>query len=112
MQTSITPEELADMGDVTILDVRKKSAYDEDTVVIAGPAWRDPATIDDWAPGLAGDLNVYKDGDRPVVCYCVRGHEVSQGASEELRRLGIDARYLEGGIDGWKATRGRLAPKP
>ena len=33
-------------------------------------------------------------------------------ASEELRWLGIDARYLEGGIDGWKATRGRLAPKP
>ena len=55
---------------------------------------------------------MYKDGDRPVVCYCVRGHEVSQGACEELRRLGIDARYLEGGIDGWKATRGRLAPKP
>ena len=39
MQTSITSEELADMGDVTILDVRKKPAYDEDTVVIAGPAW-------------------------------------------------------------------------
>ena len=38
MQTSITSEELADMGDVTILDVRKKPAYDEDTVVIAGPA--------------------------------------------------------------------------
>ena len=38
MQTSITPEELADMGDVTILDVRKKPAYDEDTVVIAGAA--------------------------------------------------------------------------
>ncbi|MEE3050627.1 MAG: hypothetical protein VX535_03445 [Pseudomonadota bacterium] len=55
------------------------------------------------APGLTGNLNVYKDGDRPVVCYCVRGHEVSQGAGEELRRLGID---------GCKATRGRLAPKP
>ena len=100
------------MDDVTILDVRKKPAYDEDTVVIARTAWRDPATIDDWAPGLTGDLNVYKDGDRPVVCYCVRGHEVSQGAGEELRRLGIDARYLEGGIDGWKTTGGRLAPKP
>ena len=112
MQTSITPEELADMDDVTILDVRKKPAYDEDTVVIAGAAWRDPATIDDWAPGLAGDLNVYKDGARSVVCYYVPGPEVSPGASEELRRLGIDARYLEGGIDGWKATRDRLAPKP
>ena len=100
MQTSIASEELADMGDVTILDVRKKPAYDEDTVVIAGPAWRDPATIDDWAPGLAGDLKVDKDGDRPVVCCYVRDHEASQGTSEELRRLGIDARYLEGGING------------
>ena len=61
---------------------------------------------------MAGDLNVDKDGDQPVVCYYVRGNEVSQGASEELRRLGIAARYLEGGIAGWKATRGRLAPKP
>jgi rhodanese-related sulfurtransferase len=53
------------------------------------------------APGLTGNLNVYKDGDRPVVYYCVRGHEISQGAGEELRRLGIDTRrYLEGGIDG------------
>ena len=112
MQTSTTSEELADMGDVTILDVRKKPAYDEDTVVITGAAWRDPATIDDWVPGLAGDLNMDKDGDRPVVCYYVRDHEVSQEASEHLRRLGIDARYLEGGIDGWKATGGRLAPKP
>ena len=49
---------------------------------------------------MTGDLNVYKDGDRSVVCYYVRGYEVSQGASEELRRLGIDARYLEGNIDG------------
>jgi Fe-Mn family superoxide dismutase len=99
MQTSITLGELADMDDVTILDGRKKPAYDEDTVVITGATWRDPATIDDWAPGLAGDLNV--DGwDRPVGCYYVRGHEVSQGTNEELRRLGSDARYLEGGIDG------------
>ncbi len=108
MKTLITVKELADLSDVTILDVRKKPAYDDDTVVIAGATWRDPAMIDDWAPGLAGDLA----RDRPVVCYCVHGHEVSQGASEELRRLGFDARYLEGGIDDWKATGGRLAPKP
>ena len=112
MLTSITPEELADLSDVTILDVRKKPVYDEDAVVIAGATWRDPATIDEWAPGLAGDLDVDKDGDRPVVCYCVHGHEVSQGAAAALRDLGIDARYLEGGLDDWKATGGGLAPKP
>ena len=108
MQTSITTKELADLSGVTILDVRKKPAYDDDTVVIAGAARRDPAMIDEWAPGLASDVT----RDRPVVCYCVHGHEVSQGASEELRRLGIDARYLEDGIEDGKATGGRLAPKP
>ncbi|MCH7936219.1 MAG: sulfurtransferase [Proteobacteria bacterium] len=108
MQTSITTKELADLSDVTILDVRKKPAYDDDTVVIAGAAWRDPAMIDEWAPGLASDVT----RDRPVVCYCVHGHEVSQGVAAALRDLGLDARYLEGGFDNWKATGGRLAPKP
>ena len=112
MQASITPKQLADLSDVTILDVRKKPAYEDDTVVIAGAAWRDPAMIDDWAPGLAGELDVDKDGDRPIVCYCVHGREVSQGAGAALRDLGIDARYLEGGIGDWKATGGRLMPKP
>ena len=104
MPTSISPEELADLNDATILDVRKKPAYDEDTDVIAGATWRDPAMLDDWGPGLAGG--------GAVVCYCVHGHELSQGAAAALRDLGIDARYLEGGFDNWKATDGRLAPKP
>ena len=104
MKTLITVKELADLSDVTILDVRKKPAYDDDTVVIAGATWRDPAKIDEWG----GDL----DRDRPVVCYCVHGHEVSQGASAELRRLGFDARYLEGGIEDWKDQGGDVENKP
>ena len=41
---------------------------------------------------------------RPVVAYCVHGHEVSQGAAASLRRAGIKAAYLEGGIAEWKET--------
>ncbi len=108
MKTSITPEELADLSDVTILDVRKKPAYDDDAVVIAGATWRDPAMIDEWAPGLVGGVA----RDRPVVCYCAHGHEVSQGTVAALRDLGIDARYLEGGIDGWKGQGGDVENKP
>ncbi|NQU61438.1 MAG: sulfurtransferase [Rhodospirillales bacterium] len=104
MQTSITPKELADLSDITILDVRKKPAYDEDTVVIPGATWRDPGMFEEWGPKLANG--------GPVICYCVHGHEVSQGAAAALRDLGIEARYLEGGIEGWKATGGRLAPRP
>ncbi len=40
--------------------------------------------------------------DRPVVAYCVHGHEVSQGVAASLRQAGIRAAYLEGGIAGWK----------
>ncbi len=104
MKTSITVKQLADLGNVTIIDVRKKPAYDEDPVVIADAQWRDPAAVDDWGAEFAGAA--------PVVCYCVHGHEVSQGAGAALRALGIDARYLEGGIDGWKKTGGAVEPKP
>ena len=40
---------------------------------------------------------------RPVVVYCVRGHEVSQDAAAALRGRGLDARYLAGGIERWRA---------
>ena len=38
---------------------------------------------------------------RPVVVYCVHGHEVGQNAAKALRAAGIDATYLEGGIAAW-----------
>lgn len=107
MQTSITAKELADLSGVTILDVRKRPAFDEDDAVIEGATWRDPFDVAQWGPGLAGGGS----GDL-VICYCVHGHEVSQGAAAALRDLGIDARYLEGGIEDWKEAGGKLAPKP
>lgn len=38
---------------------------------------------------------------RPVVCYCVYGHEVGREAVAGLRAQGVDAVLLEGGIDAW-----------
>ena len=49
---------------------------------------------------------------KAVVVYCVRGHEVSQGAAAALNEAGIAARYLEGGFEGWKASQGPLDSKP
>lgn len=37
-----------------------------------------------------------------VVVYCVHGHEVSQGVCATLRAIGVDAAYLEGGVEGWR----------
>ncbi|HWP13690.1 MAG TPA: chromate resistance protein ChrB domain-containing protein [Ramlibacter sp.] len=36
-----------------------------------------------------------------VVVYCVHGLEIGQQAAAELRAAGWDARYLQGGIEGW-----------
>src|SRR5215813_11523043 len=47
-----------------------------------------------------------------VVVYCVHGHEVSQRAAAALNDAGIAARYLDGGLEGWKAAQGPLDHKP
>ena len=39
-----------------------------------------------------------------TVLYCAHGHEISQGLVAALRAMGVDARYLDGGIDAWKAA--------
>jgi len=36
--------------------------------------------------------------------YCVYGHEVGRVTAMRLRALGVSARFLEGGIDGWQAA--------
>jgi Fe-Mn family superoxide dismutase len=46
-----------------------------------------------------------------VVVYCVYGHEVGRATAMRLRARGLDARFLRGGIDGWKTAGRPLAPK-
>ena len=72
-----------------VVDVRRDAAFAADDRMIVA-AVRGTEGI---PPGLA------------VVAYCVAGHEVSQGAAAQLRARGVDARYLEGGIEAWKAAR-------
>ena len=44
--------------------------------------------------------------DKPVVTYCLYGFQISRNATDELRRRGIDARSLAGGIASWRASGG------
>ena len=74
------------------VDVRRTAAYDADDRVIVGAVRCAPDEVAEWA---------HKHADRPVVTCCVHGHEVSQQAAETLRGVGIDARYLAGGIRAW-----------
>ena len=77
-----------------LVDVRRQAAFDADDRLIVGARHEAPEAVGGWA----GALPV----GRPVVAYCVHGHEVSQGVAAALRQAGIEAAYLEGGIAGWK----------
>lgn len=104
---ALSPEALlgaAYRGDaMTILDVRRKPRFDQAADVIAGAEWRDPATVDSWAGSIPKD--------RPVVVYCVYGHHVSHGVADALKKRGVDARYLDGGIAVWRAIGGPFSLK-
>lgn len=77
-----------------VIDVRRAQDSDADDVQIVGARRRLPEEVDRWRREIP-------DGQH-VVVYCVRGHQVSQGAAAALAAAGVDARYLEGGITAWR----------
>src|SRR5678816_1799189 len=87
-----------------VIDVRRRQAFVESDRMLSGALCRDPEQIRAWAKTLPSA--------NAVVVYCGHGHEVSQGAAAALSDMGIAARYLEGGLEGWKATEGPLDSKP
>ena len=90
-------------GAALLLDVRRAAVHAAATAVLPGAAWRDPAAVADWGPRLPAG--------RAVVVYCVYGHEVGRVTALRLRALGVDARYLEGGIDAWQRAGLPTEPK-
>ena len=86
---------------VSLVDVRRFGAREAEPRAIPGAVWRDPDQVDVWARELPRD--------RPVVAYCVHGHEVSAGVVERLRALGFEAALLHGGFEAWQAAGGELA---
>ncbi len=84
------------------LDVRRRAPYEAAKELIDGARWQDPEKVDEWGPALAG---------KPVIVYCVYGHEVGQSTAARLRDFGVDARFLVGGIEDWKKAGRPLQPK-
>ena len=82
----------------TLIDVRRAEAFARDPVMIPRADRREPGAIDAWSR----DIEPWRE----VVVYCVHGHEVSQSAAAELGRRGLVARFLEGGLEAWRATGG------
>lgn len=86
----------------TLIDVRRKLRRKEDGVAIANGQWHDPALWLEWKDQVATT--------QPVVIYCAQGHEISQGLAAALRAMGIDARYLLGGIEAWRNSGESVEP--
>jgi Fe-Mn family superoxide dismutase len=94
---------MLDRGDeVTLMDVCLPIDLPRRTDTLPGARFLPPEAIADWA----GDL----PRGKPVVAYCVFGFQVSGEATAELRRRGLDARALAGGITAWHAMGGPTVP--
>ncbi len=83
---------LSDATPPALVDVRKPPARQASGLMIAGSVRCLHDQMDHWGPKMTG----------AVVVYCVHGHEVSQGVCAALRAIGVDAAYLDGGIEGWR----------
>ena len=78
-----------------VFDVRREPAFEADAQMIAA-ALRPAGDAVAFATRLAAR--------KPIVVYCVKGHEVGRDAAAALSRAGHDAAYLEGGIEAWRAA--------
>ena len=104
MDRTINPEALKnELAGKYLLDVRRVDDMAASSEQLAGAHWQDPTQIADWA------ANLPKDQD--IVLYCVRGGGVSNSVVDALQAQGLKARFIEGGIEGWKAAGGAVIAK-
>jgi rhodanese-related sulfurtransferase len=92
-------QSLASARPPLVIDVRKAPTFLGAPDLIKGALRRDPLRAVEWGRSLPRDAD--------VVVYCVHGHEVSQNAATAL-----GAKYLEGGLEAWRAAGGELFGKP
>lgn len=107
MDESISPEKLIAarkaIAAPLLIDVRREAVFQSAPDLIAGAVRHDPATVANWAGTLpAAQL---------IVVYCVHGHEVSQNAARALRERGLQAQFLEGGLEAWRAAGGAITSR-
>jgi rhodanese-related sulfurtransferase len=95
---SCPPADLAAQRDASdgplLIDVRKNEAFVASEHTLSGALRRDPLQVDAWAGTLPPATS--------VLVYCIHGHEVSQSTVTALRQRGINAQFLQGGIEAWR----------
>ncbi len=102
MERTLKPENL-NLDSVLLLDVRRESDHAASNEALPGALWKNPEKIDDWVNAVPRTLD--------VVIYCVRGGGVSNSVVDRLLAEGVKARFIEGGIEAWKAAGGIIATK-
>ena len=104
MERTIQPDALkSQLAGKLILDVRRSGDRDAAPERLAGAQWKNPEQLADWADQLP------KDQD--IVLYCARGGSVSNSVVDALQARGLNARFIEGGIEGWKAAGGEVTAR-
>ena len=91
---STPPQEIGSAAQ--LIDVRREAVYAQALDPLARACWRDPAHLAEWAPEL--------DASKPVLVYCVHGHEVSQSVALALQARCLDAHFVAGGIEACRAA--------
>ena len=86
-----------------IVDVRREPVFRSSPTRIAGAVWRDHMAACDWRRDLPNG--------RPVVVYCVHGHNVSALAASLLAAERVDVSMLEGGIEAYAAAGGLMVAR-
>ncbi|MDL2398905.1 Fe-Mn family superoxide dismutase [Rhizobium mayense] len=102
----VAPEDLLvclqRQDDIVVLDVCLTEDLPLRSDMLPGAFLRAPEKIAKWADELPRE--------KPIVVYCVYGFQVSGDAVDELRRRGLNARALSGGIAAWHANGGPTVP--
>ena len=104
MERTIKPETLKpQLAEKHLIDVRRKADLDASNEAVPDATWHDPEKIAEWVKSLPRDKH--------IVLYCVRGGSVSNGVVDALHADGLNACFIEGGIEGWKAGGGEVKAK-
>jgi rhodanese-related sulfurtransferase len=77
-----------------VLDVRREAKFLESPRIVCGAVRCTPEEVATFARSHS---------PRPVVVYCVYGHNVSEDAATQLNAAGWNAQLLAGGIEGGKS---------
>ena len=86
-----------------VFDVRREADYAASGETIPGAMWKNPDKVDAWIGALPLTLD--------VVIYCVRGGGVSNSVVDRLQAAGVKARFIEGGLEAYKAAGGKIVTK-